>query len=528
MDRQPSAFQPLSRSPLWELAARYYRERSVRAWRDDEVPHYVTNNPTIAWAYAEMVFALLMDLRRMGRWPSASGQPLHICELGAGTGRFSFFFLQRLRELCESAGLGARAFRYVLTDQVQENIDFWKTHPRLQEHFRTGVLDSALFDLAEPGPLHLQGSGARLEQGTLELPLVVIANYVFDSVAQDLLYLRGGHAWQCEVALTPQGDGRDRDPAKLLQGLEMHFVRRPLAPGAYTEPWLDRLVNGYRAALEDTCLLLPVAGLRCLHTLRGIGAGCMLLTADKGSHRLSAWQGRAEPRVEHHGSISLDVNYHAFKAYCKHEGGVALFPAGEPAHLDLGACLFLRDAAACEEVRRAFDRCVSQFGIDDFFTLSRHAQLTVHGMDAQCMLAWLRLSRHDPHQFARMASRLEELASSLTRDEHTQMTQAVDRVWNNYYPLGEALDIPDKLARLCYRMQDYERALAHFQWSIRLHGDDPGTLVNAAACHWLLGRPAQARRLLEQVLGQHPGHQAATALAAELAGQNVPAAEAVL
>ncbi len=47
----------LSRSILWDLQAAYFAERGIDAWRQGEVPHYVTSNPTIAAAYAEIVFA---------------------------------------------------------------------------------------------------------------------------------------------------------------------------------------------------------------------------------------------------------------------------------------------------------------------------------------------------------------------------------------------------------------------------------------------------------------------------------------
>src|SRR3954468_7248289 len=84
--------RPFSGSHIWQLQDAYFAGRGVEAWRQGEVPHYVTSNPTIANAYAEIVFAFRRDLTRL----IGHDDPLTVCELGAGSGRFAFHFLRRL------------------------------------------------------------------------------------------------------------------------------------------------------------------------------------------------------------------------------------------------------------------------------------------------------------------------------------------------------------------------------------------------------------------------------------------------
>jgi hypothetical protein len=48
---------------------------------------------------------------------------LYICELGSGSGRFAFHFLKRLLRLCAQRWTAPFAFRYVLTDFTQSNLD---------------------------------------------------------------------------------------------------------------------------------------------------------------------------------------------------------------------------------------------------------------------------------------------------------------------------------------------------------------------------------------------------------------------
>src|SRR5437762_12505945 len=91
--------QLFSRSLIWQLQDRYFAERGVEAWRQGEVPHYVTSNPTIANGYAEMVLAFWRDRGRLAP-DDPPDEPQTICELGAGSGRFAFHFLSRLADLC--------------------------------------------------------------------------------------------------------------------------------------------------------------------------------------------------------------------------------------------------------------------------------------------------------------------------------------------------------------------------------------------------------------------------------------------
>lgn len=112
-------------------------------------------------------------------------------------------------------------FKYVMTDFSHANFGFWMNHPRLQELFTLGIVDLAVLDAeAEPGGiggelpqtgeggvegagtggekahghgvglwgsgcLRLELSGEEIRPGDLENPVIVVANYVFDSLKQD-------------------------------------------------------------------------------------------------------------------------------------------------------------------------------------------------------------------------------------------------------------------------------------------------------------------------------------------------------
>lgn len=517
--------RPFSASLIWTLQDAYFRERGVEAWRRGEVPHYVTSNPTIANAYAEIVFACRRDDERAAPG-AADNEPLTICELGAGSGRFAFHFLKRLLQLCHEADISPQSFRYVLTDAAEDNLEFWRRHPSFHGFFEGGMLDVARFDVNDGVRLEPRTSGALVEAGSLRRPLVVIANYLFDSIPQDLFCFRNGNAFRCLISLSAAVDPQSAETSALLAALQLHYDYEPLTEPPYREPELQELFGFYRANLRDSHVLFPAAGLRCLRRLATLSQrGLLMLSADKGAHRLDGLEGRPAPDLVRHGSFSLPVNYHAFARACETGGGLALLPSGAHHSIDVIALLMLAQPGAYERTRQAYRRHVDEFGPDSFFSITKHARETIPHMSVESALAYLRLSRYDSHQFGRYLPRLQELAAGFDAATRAEVTEAVEKVWELYFPLGEDVDLANGIACLFYAMDDYPRALAYFARSIEIYGRDTGTLYNMAACHHLLGDGEQAGGLLREVLEHDAGNEPAAALLAEIAeGQAAGAA----
>lgn len=501
--------QVFSRSVLWELQRRYFAERGVEAWRQDEVPHYVTSNLTIANSYAEIVFGLLRDQQHAAR--AAPGEPLYVCELGAGSGRFAFHFLLRLARLFEQAG--PAPFCYILTDFAQSNLDFWRQQPRFQEFFDNGLLDVALFDVTRSDSLSLQRSGRTIAAGSLTRPLVVLANYVFDSIPQDIFYIDNRRISQCRVSLFADEDPARLPAEQLLAHLHYEFDYQALDGPPYPEPYLEQLLAYYQHTLSNSHLLFPAAGLRCLQRLKALSKqGVLLISADKGEHRLAALQGQPPPTLVHHGSFSLLVNYHAFQVFCEQNGGLALFPDYHSDHLSVSALFLLEQAGNYVETRGAYRRHVQDFSPDDFYVIGRHVRPYISQMSFEDILAYVRLGFYDSYQFGLYLPRLKELAPSLNPSQCQALAGVIDKVWESYFPLGEAVDLAYQIACLLYELDDYVRALAYFERSVELYGSHSGTLYNMAACHHLLGHPAQAGALLKTVLKHDPDNQEARLL----------------
>jgi tetratricopeptide (TPR) repeat protein len=174
--------------------------------------------------------------------------------------------------------------------------------------------------------------------------------------------------------------------------------------------------------------------------------------------------------------------------------------------------LLVEQATNFTATRLAYRRYIGEFSPDDFTTVASGWSRHVAEMTCREIIAFIRFTHFDAHQFAKTLDRLAALAPEMRPDERREVSEAVERVWDMYYSLGEEPDLAFRLGSLLYSLGEYARAIVFFQRSIEIYGDYTGTLLNLGACHLMLGDHAQARRTAEQVLQAQPNNPAAVDL----------------
>jgi len=219
----PSVFAPLARSALFDWQREFYSSGGADSWASGAVPSWITSNAAVAQRHASVILAAWVDLLRKGRldddsdagscdddaamapaWPS---NPLVILELGAGSGQFAHSLLTALLQRAPLA-LGrnlSRRIRYIMSDGAASVVEGWARHPQLSEFATAGVLDFAVLDVQRAGwgasgisleraqrtfrcPALAASSEVGVSVATLSasVPVIVIANYLFDSLPADV------------------------------------------------------------------------------------------------------------------------------------------------------------------------------------------------------------------------------------------------------------------------------------------------------------------------------------------------------
>jgi hypothetical protein len=500
----------LSQSLLWKLQRNFYNRWGIDAWRMGIVPHYVSSNPFVANAYARLALGFLRD------WQAALDprQPVHFIELGAGSGRLAYHFVKKFQRLHERSALKDVRWKYLLTDLSEKNLDFWRRHPRWASYLEAGLVDFALFDAEQPGDLCLAGSGEVLSprQG-LANPVVLIANYFFDSIPADCFTVRDGRLYESLAALSsPRDHEDDLDDPGLLSRVKIDFEQRPARADYYADPDLDAVLAAHRG-LADTTFLFPNQGLRCLRHFAELARGRLLLiVGDKGHSREADLEGKGDPHVQRHGSISVMVNYHALKAHVLRQGGRAWRTARRHTHLNVSAFALGSPAAEYIETALAYDEAIEQGGPDEYYSLKKGLEGRTTGMPLDGLLAWLRFGGWDARAFGDCVEALLEKASTASADLQAELRRAVEQIWEMYYPIGEDTDLAFNLGMVLFATDAYREARGYFERSLQDYGPAPGTAYNLGLCCYHLGQFAAALEYAEQAIVLDPELEAAHTL----------------
>ncbi len=518
--------QRFSKSLLWQIQRNFFEQQGIQAWQQGTVPHYITSNPHIANAYAQVVIGFLRDLYTVPKRKTADTpaldpkQPVYIIELGSGSGRFAYHFLKKFHAAYSQSSINQIAVKYILTDFTEQNLNFWKTQPPLQPFIEQGLLYFARFDAENDHSITLSQSGEVLSADSLKNPLIVIANYVLDTIPQDLFLIENGKIFESEVTLTsPQAEPDLKDP-ELLNRLQVNYTNHPITSDYYEEPELNQILENYQQTLTDTYLLFPHIAIRCLNRLRQFSGGRLLfLSGDKGYSREEDLLFRGEPSIAMHGSFSLMVNYHAVGQYIQHQGGKFLTTPHRHNSLNICAALLGEHPQDHPETHLAFSQAIIQNNPDDFFILKKVIQEHSDTLSLEQILAYIRLSGWDAAIFLDCFPVIMNLLENISSLQE-ELFWTVKNIWDTYYPIGEQRDLAFYLGMLLYTTEYFPEALEYLQKSCQIYGDDPNTIYNMGMCYYRLRQIDRAMECMTQTLTLKPDFEPAKAMRIKLKSES--------
>ncbi|MDT4896884.1 MAG: hypothetical protein QOH25_1961 [Acidobacteriota bacterium] len=519
--------QRLSRSILWKLQRNFYNDQGVEAWRTAGIPHHITSNPPIAEAYAKVVFGFLRDCHAARHQtegssfpPVDSSQPIYIIELGSGHGRFSYLFIKRFLDIYRRSVLKDIPVKYVMTDFVERNVEYWRAHPWLQPFVEEGSLDFARFDLESDQELRLVHSGALLSAETVQNPMVLIANYIFDSIPQDAFHIEDGQLYESLVTVLSTRHEPEADDPEILTRLQISYSYQTIGEDYYGDPEWNRILQNCRERLPGTAFLFPTAALKFIENFRQLSGGRgLLLSADKGFNQDEALlEGQGMPGLTMHGNgcFSMMVDYQIIGEYFRQHSGHVLHPAHRHASINISAFMFGNPPGGYIETRQAYEDAIEKFGPDDFHTLIRGIETFYGALNLEQILASLRLSGWDYQLLRRCLPILKEYLADISETQKQELYEAIQKTWDSYLPIGEEDDLAFHLGTLLLEMEFYAEALEFLQHSASLYGMEPGTAYNMGVCYHSLRQMEKALECINQALRLDPEFDAAKTLRIKL------------
>lgn len=407
--------KPLHKSLLWKLQENAYSQFGPKAWSEKGVPFYVTSNPWTAKAYAHLVLGYLRDVKLDFK------EPLYLLDLGAGTGRFAYLFLKEFFKLIKGLRFEKLAIRYVMTDFTENNLTYWRTHPLLKPYFAKGVLDCCLY--------HHAGAidGATLTRENIKNPLIVIANYFFDTIPQELFRVKNGKLEEGLITLSTRKKWKDKTNPELINDLVAEYSYRKIDKPS---PFL----MSYLKEFENSSFLIPAGAFQVIDHFLDLSNGRMLLLAgDQGFVTKEEVILAGEPKIALHGSFSIAVSYHAIASYIRYQKGDALLASMPEPSFAFIAGLF--PGKNYPETDLAFKTFIDAFEPRDYWRLSLEAEK--ENPSLELLLLLIKLGNFDPMAFYGYFDKIRAKLPAATQQNRESLKKILPKIEEHFYPIAK-------------------------------------------------------------------------------------------
>ncbi|KAF3363288.1 putative tetratricopeptide (TRP) repeat protein [Chlamydiales bacterium STE3] len=472
----------LSESLLWRLQDNAYTQFGPQAWSQKGVPFYVTSNPYTACSYAQVVFGYLKDC------PIDFNETFYLFDLGAGTGRFAYLFLKEFERLIEKSPFAQLKFCYVMTDLAKDNFAFWQNHLLLKKYFAKGVLDYSYYRHTQSQQRLVLEIAQKSIDKPLNNPIVLFANYFFDTIPQDLFRFHEGRLQEGLVSLYTSKKWPNADDPEIINDLswEFSFFGIDDVHRLYTaHPYYRELIQSYKDQLRDAVVLFPIGAMQVLDFFKEFSSENMLLLAgDQGVatlEQIKSWQ----PKLALHGSFSIPVSYHTLSNYFLLHGGKAyLSQLSDPAFVVM-AGIFSRDNRAFYEAENAFKSFIDAFEPQDYWRLG--LELEKAGASLEAILLLIKLGKFDPMNLYGFYERIRAFLPSVTKELKQRVVFTLEKVFENFFPVAEEDgSFIANLGVLFFELQEYQKALDYFQQAMIWLGEKDYLLHNMNQCKALI------------------------------------------
>ncbi|WP_238899162.1 hypothetical protein [Clostridium sp. YIM B02500] len=498
------AEKPLSQSMLWKLQTEFFANQGPEAWIKGIVPQYITTNPYIANQYAKTVFGYLRDY--VAREDIDKNTVIYIMELAAGVGRFTYTFLKRFLHMIENSSLKDIKFKYIVTDFAERNIEYWQNHSFLTPYFEAGILDCATFDISKDDEIKLRHSGEVLAKGKMKNPLILFANYTFDSLPQDTFYVNNGEIYEGVITITSPDEKGDPNDKSILAGLDYYYTDKKIDGNSYYEDKnLNDVLMHYKNSLEDTAFYMPIIGLRCISRLRKLfNDDVILISADKGYKNEESMDKNYHPFLSKHGCISMTVNFHAIELYFKELGGKAIHSIYE--HENINVSLFMVSSSNNDfiETSMAYNEVIESVGPDDFYIMKKAIMPLSNSLTTKELLTFLRFTVWDSRTLLELYNILIERIENEEDFPKDEFADAINKVWEYYFPIGEEGDLGYYFGSILGYLGYDNDALKLLESSLDFYGECPETNYEIALCYYNLQQIDKALEYTEKSIGLDP------------------------
>jgi len=474
----------LSEAPLWGMMHRLFNERGVGLWTEGDIPSRSSSNSFIAHSKSRLAATFLEE--HNPKTNTAAKKTRYILEIGSGSGRFAYNFLQHFYGPEGTDPLVENTV-YIMSDIAEANINFWRDHKQFRPFVEAGVLDFAHFDAVHDDALTLAISGEKITENTVETPLVTIANYIIDSIPSDLFAASDGQLYEklCGVQ-------QALDPNEMVKGVKFFYRTKKITEKYYDVPQWNEVMNRYAGHDETFQFSLPVGGFALMDTMRKFAGGAyMMLVSDYGALNLAAIKRNALVNVNNNGNSTVAVNFDALRGYTEDLGGKVL--QFEGAYSAIASCGYLFGGGASPLTMKRYHDHFTAFGPDDYDALHSQWAQSEKNPALREAIYLTKLAKYDVKMFL-VCRRALILGARRAGEKNLPLLSETllsiaDKVWQHYYHLDPKNDPALELAQMYLPLGMVDKAREVLLVSCDYNGSNPNKEIMLERC-----RKAEAKR----------------------------------
>ena len=482
----------LSQSLIWDLQRQYFNEQGVNAWVG-AVPYFVTSNCYAAECYANVMMNFIVDWVSLHQ--EARNETFYILELGTGPGQFSFYVLKKINELKTALKLEDVHIQYIMTDVTDSNIKFWEKQKVFQPFLENGMLDFAIFNIEEDKPPYLIHAKRKLLSNAIKTPVIAFANYLFDSVTNDVFRIVDGKVQELRVSLYTEASNMSKGRPVAASKVDIEYHACHISDKCYDDEQIEAVFKKISSEMSNTYLLMPIGALKGMKALNHLSNGKLVLIAsDKGYTNARSLDNLGKPHIATHGScISLMVNFYAIQSYFKQLGGNYYLQTPrrgiKTVVCYLGMDLTTKDYSCTQA---ALEQYVQSFSLADYFLLHRHITATDAPLDLGLAAAHLKLAGYDPYVYSKLSKRIQQAFENAEYVDKMSFKPILPKIAETYYFMPKSHDTNFDIALFYHSLKDYTKALEYYDKSRAYFGPTYNVYYNSALCAYYAGDTQKA------------------------------------
>ena len=360
--------------------------------------------------------------------------------------------------------------------------------------------------MAQDEQLKLRYSGEVLSPGNLKNPLVVIANYTFDSLPQDTFNVAKGELFEGLITLTSSKEELDTKDNSILRGLNYYYTDNYIqGDNYYEDPNLNDILLYYRDRLGDTAFSFPIVALEAITRLMKLfNDDIIIISVDKGYKNEKSMLKNSHPYLSKHGCVSMTVNFNAIEHFFKNLGGDAIHSIYEHVNVNMSLFLFSKSKHEFVETKMTYKDIIEGIGPDDFYLIKKGIIPVSNSFDTKQLLTLIRFTVWDPKTFLDCYNLFLERIEVEENFPLEELIVVINKVWEHYFPIGDEDDLAYYIGSLLSIIGYYNDALGYFEVSYEFYGASAEIYYKIALCYFNLSKIDKAMEYTEKSLELNP------------------------